>query len=161
MHFDTRNQDLIEKYWGGCDHPSYRAFKLTISHKRINGINSFFEWWFKFRIQWCNVTLTWQFWVTKVCLWVSKTSKICLVTWLGMQLLEKHILKIILHVLWLNGINSCQYNTGWAILLFVSDTGFCCQLVLLKVMPHHAPVSCLIIRLTINPIELKDGVEDG
>ena len=28
--------------------------------------------------QWCNLTLARQFWRTKVCLWVSKISKICL-----------------------------------------------------------------------------------
>ena len=27
--------------------------------------------------QWCNLTLAWHFWATKVCLWASKTSKIC------------------------------------------------------------------------------------
>ena len=28
--------------------------------------------------QWCNLTLTQRFWATKVCLWASKVSKICL-----------------------------------------------------------------------------------
>ena len=28
--------------------------------------------------QWCNLTLARHFWATKVCLWASKTSKICL-----------------------------------------------------------------------------------
>ena len=69
---------------------------------------------------------------------------------LGKQLLEKQILKIVINLLWQNGINSCQYNTAWAILLFVSRTRFCCLLVPLNITPHHARVSCLIIGLTIN-----------
>ena len=48
-------------------------------------------------LQWCNLTLAQWFWVTKVCLWMGKISKICLlVAQLGQQLLEKQILKIIL-----------------------------------------------------------------
>ena len=34
----------------GCGHPNHRDFKLAIYHKKINGVNWFFEWWYKFRI---------------------------------------------------------------------------------------------------------------
>ena len=54
----------------------------------------------KIVMQWCNLILTWWFWATKVCLWAGKISKICFVAWLGEQLLEKQILKIILAILW-------------------------------------------------------------
>ena len=66
---------------------------------------------------------------------------VCLVAWLGEQLLKKQILKIILDILWYNGINSYQYNIAWATLLLVLGKRFCCLLVPLKVTPHHAWVS--------------------
>ena len=44
-----------------------------------------------------------------------------------------------------------------AILLFLSGTHFSCLLVPLKVMPHHAQVSCLITGLTINAISRVKG----
>ena len=92
-------------------------------------------------------------WPKCVSRWVKFPKYVCLVARLGKQLLEKQILKIILDILWQNGINSYQYNTAWEILLFVSGTCFCCLLVPLKVTPHHGRVSCLIIGLTINAIE--------
>ena len=77
-------------------------------------------------------------------------QNVCLVARLGKHILEKQTLKIIIDILWYSGINSDQCKTAWAILLFISGTRFCCLLVPLKVMPHHAWVSCLIIELTIN-----------
>ena len=44
--------------------------------------------------------------------------------------------------------------------LFRFRQRFCCLLVPLKIMPHHARVSYLIIGLTIIAIELKDSIED-
>ena len=88
-----------------------------------------------------------------VCRWVKIQKYICLVALLGKQLLEKQILKIILDICWWICINSCQYNTAWATLLFMSVTCFCCLLVPLKVTPHHVWVSCIIIELTINAKE--------
>ena len=41
--------------------------------------------------------------------------------------------------------NSYQPNTARAILLFISGASLSCLLVPLKVMPHNARVSCLII----------------
>ena len=32
----------------GCDDPGHRTLTLPISHEEINGINWFFEWWYKF-----------------------------------------------------------------------------------------------------------------
>ena len=42
-----------------------------------------------------------------------------------------------------------SFNITWAILL-ISDTGFCGLFFPPKVMPHHACVTCPIIRLTVN-----------
>ena len=62
-------------------------------------------------LQWCNLTLTQWFWVTKVCLWMGKISKICLlVAQLGQQLLEKQILKIILDKLWWNDYFKLEFT---------------------------------------------------
>ena len=64
------------------------------------------KWWMKnpeavIRFpRWCNLTLIPQFWATKVCLQVSKISKICLVTRLGEQLLKKQVLEIIQEIIW-------------------------------------------------------------
>ena len=88
-----------------------------------------------------------------VCGLVRFPKYVCFVARLGKQLLEKQVLKIVINLLWQNGINSCQYNTAWAILLFVSRTRFWCLLVPLNITPHHARVSCLIIGLTINATE--------
>ena len=70
--------------------------------------------------QWCYLTLTWRFWVTKVCLWLSKTSKICLFSYpnggatfwkANFENFSRYsLIKLI------NGINSYQYNIAWAIL---------------------------------------------
>ena len=62
-------------------------------------------------LQWCNLTLAQWFWVTKVCLWMGKISKICLlVAQLGQQLLEKQILKIILDKLWWNDYFKLEFT---------------------------------------------------
>ena len=50
--------------------------------------------------QWCNLTFTPWFYITKVCLEESKIPKyVCLITQLGEQLLEKQILKFFLDTL--------------------------------------------------------------
>ena len=50
---------------------------------------------------WCNVTLARLFgWSKCACGWVKFQKYVCLVAWLGEQLLEKQILKIILVILW-------------------------------------------------------------
>ena len=36
------------------------------------------NWWGDSLTQWCNLTLAWRFWATKVCRQASKISKICL-----------------------------------------------------------------------------------
>ena len=44
---------------------------------------------------------------------------------------------------------------------FVLGRHFFCMLVPLKVTPHHARVSNLTFRLTINAIDYSEGIEDG
>ena len=76
----------------------------------------FFQWywWSKNHViwldkgQWCNLTVVWQFWVTKVCLWASKISKKCLFGCLTGQVTFSHRLK---------SKTSQKYNRSIVILL--------------------------------------------
>ena len=98
-------------------------------------------------VQWCNLTPVWWFWATKVCWRSSKITKICVFgcpTW------------------WVTfwKANSENYSRYYLIKWYqflsisysMSNTSF-------RFMPHHAWVSCLIIRLTINAITLTITVK--
>ena len=101
--------------------------------------------------QWYNLTLAPRFWATKVCLQASKISKICLFGHPTGRVTSWNA--NFENCSWYSLIKWYQFLSVWAILLFVSGSRFSCLLVPLKVMPHYAKVSCLIIKLTINAVE--------
>ena len=69
----------------------FRRFIFLVQTKKVISMNygsstSSWKQWRSVRLdlilsmrnQWCNLTLAQKLWTTKVCLWVSKTPKICL-----------------------------------------------------------------------------------
>ena len=91
-------------------------------------------------VHWSNLTFVWWLWLTKVCLWASKISKICVFghpTW--RITFWKPNFENFLDILWYQFFS-------------MSNTSFC-------FMPHHARVSCLIIGLTMNAIAVAITVK--
>ena len=83
------------------------------------------RWWWT-NNQWCNLTLSRRFWATKVCLWASKYSKICLFNYPTERATFwkanfKNYFKYFL-IKWYQC--SCSMsNIGWTKLCFVSGKG--------------------------------------
>ena len=99
--------------------------------------------------QWYNLTLTQQFWANRPCQWESKIAKICL---FGQPNGQATSWEANFENYFWNSVNSYQYKTASAILLFVSST----FLLSARFSQSHA-TSCLslylTIGLTINAIE--------
>ena len=111
-------------------------------------------------MQWCNLTFTWQFWATNVCLWASKISKICLfgcpTGWATSWKANVENYSRYLLIEWYQFLSKWNSMNNMS---FCFRHCFCCPLVSLKVMQHYVQVSYLIIGLTINAISVTITVK--